>query len=382
MASSAILADLDEDAGPEGAFLHAHQTTGRVRVLLSLGLLVQLLIGCDVAVADVAAGRRIFESACAACHGPGGRPDPASPVVQAFDPPPADLSDPLFNSREPALDWELVVKHGGEALGLSPLMPPQGGSLSDDEIASVIAYIKALADTSDYPPGELNLMLPIRTKKAFPEDEFVWSSRWTERAGEGVWRNVLEFEKRIGRRGQVIVELVHEHSGQESELEEIELGYKHALAWSLDRGYLLSGAVVVAIPTDDEASEEIIPYLAYAQELSPRATLQASSRAIFPVGDVEQGALELASIVHYVWSDWPRQVFPALEVTATVPFESGTGDDVQFTVVPQIRIGLTRGGHVALNFGVELPVSNQDYDYRAHLTLLWDFADGSFFQGW
>jgi hypothetical protein len=55
---------------------------------------------------------------------------------------------------------------------------------------------------------------------------------------------------------------------------------------------------------------------------------------------------------------------------------------VQFTVVPQVRIGLTRGGHVALNLGAELPLSDQDYDWRAHLTLLWDFADGSFFKGW
>lgn len=342
----------------------------------------QLLSVPSEAATDLAAGKRIFETVCAVCHGANGRPDPASPMVQAFDPPPADLSDPLFNSREPALDWEMVVKHGGHALGLSPQMPPQGGALSDEEIASVVAYIKTLADTGDYPPGEFNLMLPIRTKKAFPEDEVVWGSRLTSSEGEDVWRNVLEFEKRIGHRGQLILELVHEDSGEESELEEVELGYKHALTWSLEKRYLLSGAVVVAIPTDDEASEEIIPYLAYAQELSSRSTLQASARAILPADDVDQGTLELAGIVHYVWSDWPRRVFPALELTAAVPFDSGAGDDVQFTVVPQMRFGLTRGGHVALNLGVELPLSDQDYDYRAHLTLLWDFADGGFFQGW
>lgn len=354
----------------------------RVGMLLSLALVLQLASTPSDAATDIAAGKRIFETVCAVCHGANGRPDPANPIVQAFDPPPADLSDPLFNSREPARDWEMVVKHGGQAMGLSPQMPPQSGNLSDAEIASVVAYIKTFADTRDYPPGEFNFMLPIRTKKAFPEDEFVWGSRLTSRDGDDVWRNVLEFEKRIGHRGQAIVELVHEDNGQESELEEVELGYKHALAWSLERGYLLSGALVVAIPTDDEASEEIIPYLAYAQELSPRATLQASGRAILPVDDVDQGEIELAGIVHYVWTDWPRRVFPALELTATVPFDSGTGDDVQFTVLPQVRIGLTRGGHVALNLGVELPLSDQDYDYRAHLTLLWDFADGSFFQGW
>jgi hypothetical protein len=65
-----------------------------------------------------------------------------------------------------------------------------------------------------------------------------------------------------------------------------------------------------------------------------------------------------------------------------VPFEDGGGDTVQWTVVPQLRIGLTRGGHVALNLGAEIPLSDQPYDWRAHLTLLWDFADGGFFKGW
>jgi hypothetical protein len=47
-----------------------------------------------------------------------------------------------------------------------------------------------------------------------------------------------------------------------------------------------------------------------------------------------------------------------------------------------VRIGLTRGGHVALNLAVELPLSGQSWDKRAYLTLLWDFADGGFFKGW
>jgi mono/diheme cytochrome c family protein len=53
---------------------------------------------------DLEAGRRTFETVCAACHGPTGRADPENPVVKALDALPADLSDPLFNSREPAED--------------------------------------------------------------------------------------------------------------------------------------------------------------------------------------------------------------------------------------------------------------------------------------
>ena len=50
--------------------------------------------------------------------------------------------------------------------------------------------------------------------------------------------------------------------------------------------------------------------------------------------------------------------------------------------LPQVRFGLTKGGHVALNLGVEFPLSDQPYNTRYHLNLLWDFADGSFFKGW
>lgn len=324
-------------------------------------------------------GRRLFESTCVTCHGSKGRPDPESPVVKALDPPPADLSDPLFNSREPALDWQLVVQHGGRALGLSEQMPAWGSSFTEAEIAAIVAYVKTLAPGSDrYPPGELNLMLPIRTQKAFPEDEVVWKSRYADQDGRDVWRNVIEFEKRFGRGGQGILELVEE----EGTLTEVEIGWKQALTWSLERGYLLSGGAKLALPTESDGSEELIPFLAWAQELSPRSTLQASARTILPLDDIDTGELELSGVVHYTWSDWPQRAFPALEVTATAPFESGDGDRVQFTIVPQVRIGLTRGGHVALNLGAEIPLSDQPYDWRAHLTVLWDFADGGFFKGW
>jgi len=331
------------------------------------------------ATPDLALGERLFTQACASCHGPQGRPDPESPVVKALAAGPADLSDPLFNSREPALDWEMVVKHGGRALGLSEQMPAWGSSFTDAEIAALVAYIKKLAPGSElYPPGELNLMLPIRTQKAFPEDEIVWKSRYESRDGGDVWRNVVEFEKRFGRCGQGIVEVVEE----EGDVTEVEVGWKHALSWSLERGYLLSGGAKLTIPTQSDGDEELIPFLAWAQELTPKSTFQASGRAVLPFDNIDDGDLELAGIVHYTWTDRPQSVFPALEATATVPFQSGDGDQVQFTVVPQMRIGLTRGGHVALNMGVELPLSDQPYEWRAHLTLLWDFADGGFFKGW
>ena len=328
---------------------------------------------------DIAAGRSVYETTCAVCHGQNGKPDPGSPVVSGLGVMPADFSDPLFNSREPVGDWEMVIKYGGHAMGLAEQMPPQEGALTDAEIENVAAYIKSMVDTADYPPGEMNLMLPTRVKKAFLEDEVVYKGRFTKQDGEDAYKNVIEVEKRVGHRGQAILELVHESQGSVSELSELEIGYKHALSFS--RKHILSGAAVYAIPVEADGDGELQTYLAYGTAISPSWTLQGSFRLKFPLDKASNGEAELAGIVHYVHSPWPRRVFPALEMTATQPFRSRNGD-LEWTALPQIRIGLTRGGHVALNLGVEIPLSDQSWDHRVYVTLLWDFADGGFFQGW
>ncbi|MGB5627216.1 MAG: cytochrome c [Woeseiaceae bacterium] len=159
--------------------------------------------------ADIRAGRSVYETNCAVCHGQDGKPDANSPVVKGLGVTPADFSDPLFNSREPSGDWEMVIKYGGHAMGLAEQMPAQEGALTDTQIENVAAYIKSMVDTSEYPPGEMNLMLPTRVKKAFLEDEVVYKGRFTNQDGENAYKNVVEIEKRIGKRGQAIFELVH-----------------------------------------------------------------------------------------------------------------------------------------------------------------------------
>jgi hypothetical protein len=56
---------------------------------------------------------------------------------------------------------------------------------------------------------------------------------------------------------------------------------------------------------------------------------------------------------------------------------------VQWSILTQARFGISKRGHVALNVGVELPLNERDrYDWRAYVYLIWDFADGGFFEAW
>lgn len=101
--------------------------------------------------ADVAAGKADYQIFCASCHGPNGDGD--GPVAQALDPKPAKHSD--GNYMNPLTDDYLfkVIKFGGASVGKSAMMAPLGGSLSDQQIRNVIAFIRTLADPP-YQPGE------------------------------------------------------------------------------------------------------------------------------------------------------------------------------------------------------------------------------------
>lgn len=358
----------------------------QLTVFLSIStFLLGLMLAIPAASANTTiSGAQLFAQHCAACHGAAGRPDPDSPVLAGFDPLPAKFSDALFNSREPVTDWLLVVGYGGPSMGLSEQMPAFGDVLSAAEIEAVVHYAKSLADTRDYPPGEFNYPLPLRTKKAFLEDELVWKTRFTGQDGDDSVKNIIELEKRFGSRWQAIAELAQVSEGGHDYIDEAELGLKYALHWDMHKQYIISAGLVAALPIkDDAASNELIPMLMGARRLTDDFVAQGSFRAKLPVDRAADGEAEFAVAIHY-WlpSKWPRSVFPGLEVVATVPFEDNGGDSVQWTLLPQARIGLTRGGHVALNVGAELPLSDQSWDWRGYLYLIWDFADGSFFKGW
>jgi hypothetical protein len=321
---------------------------------------------------------------CAPCHGTTGRLDPDSPRYATFRRPPADLSDPTFNSMEPSADWFMVVKHGGRPMGLSSQMPAFGGAFTDPEIEALVAYIKGLAETSRYPPGDLNFLRPIDTIKAFPETEALFLYTYEElEAGGSAVKSTAYYANRIGPRYQVEVKLSRADVSSGPRESELEAGLKWAFHDNLAKSRLLTAGIEAEIPLDDDEGDRstvLVPYVSLAKGLSGPFTLQGTLRTHLPADEFGDGDVKLSAVVHWMPSPWPRSAAPALEMTWKEPFSSG--DDREVSAIPQLFVGLNRRGHVAFTAGVELPLTDTDYDYRVRTFLLWDIADGPFWQGW
>ena len=94
--------------------------------------------------ADVKAGADDYQIYCASCHGATGEGD--GPVAQALNPKPARHSDGAYMNSLTDEYLFKVIKFGGASVGKSPMMAPLGGSLSDQQIHNVIAFVRSLAD--------------------------------------------------------------------------------------------------------------------------------------------------------------------------------------------------------------------------------------------
>jgi mono/diheme cytochrome c family protein len=92
---------------------------------------------------DPQAGKTKYDQFCASCHGVTGKGD--GPASAALNPKPHDWTDKHHVKSHTNEYFIQVIKVGGAALGKSPLMPPWGTVLSDQDIQNVVAYIRTLS---------------------------------------------------------------------------------------------------------------------------------------------------------------------------------------------------------------------------------------------
>lgn len=374
-----------------------HETGRRRGAVVFAGVMLGIVCATLVATAQApGAGplrtpRAVYEASCMSCHGPDGRGQPKS--VVGFDVELPDFSDCAFTTPERDADWHAIIQNGGPIRGFSRTMPAFGGVLSAADIDAAIGHIRTFCRSRSWPRGDLNLPRPLVTEKAFPENEAVVTTTvdGTESVG-----NVFVYEHRIGARSQYEVVVPFnlqkgEASGWAQGLGDVAVATKRALFDNLARGSILSAGGEITFPTGKEdlglggGATILEPFAAFSQMLPRDAFLHVHAGLEFPVG--VEGA-------HNEWywrtaAGWTvaqnggtgRAWSPMIEMLAAR--EIAAGERVQWDVVPQIQVTLSKRQHIMVSGGVQFPVNEREGRGRkVMLYLLWDWFDGGFFSGW
>ena len=115
--------------------------TNRIRTTLRL-LTPAIAILASTARADggdAAAGKSVYAANCVVCHGEKGKGD--GPGAASLNPKPKDFTDAKAMSKITDATRVKAVTEGGQAAGVSQMMPPFGQVLSPKQIQDVLAYV-------------------------------------------------------------------------------------------------------------------------------------------------------------------------------------------------------------------------------------------------
>lgn len=346
-------------------------------------LLVLLGQGWATGDARLEQGRELFAVACAACHGADGRGNPGwESTVSA-----PDLAD-CATTAERADHWQAIVARGGARFGLSSVMPAFGETLTEGEIAAVVAYTRTLCAEADrYPPGELNPRRLLSTLKAFPETEVrIEASHALDRTSRSLLH--VEFENRLGSRFQYGVGLpIRPQNSIYDELAgvgNVEFELKRALAFSPSRGLIASVGLEVEAPTGSlprnlgTATWVWKPFAAIAKS-SGRMSAQAHVLAELPADAFRRQDRQLLYSLGVSYSlGPPRSAWtPSCEVVGTV---NRRRHFWRHEVLLGISRPVSRLGHVVAAAGVRIP-TRRFGPARLEGYVLWDFSEGPPWRG-
>lgn len=383
--------------GRAGALRHI--VTNRTRRLAIAAIAPLALLGAPVTAQHAAStgdgeGRMVYQAACANCHGADGR---GAPVAQlGFDDPPLpDFTDCSFASREPAQDWEFVVRYGGPVRAFSRRMPAFGKALTPEQVSAVVAYVRTFCGDRAWPRGELNLPRPLIAEKAFPEDEIVVTSAATTRRGARAFETTFIYEKRFGARNQyeVVIPLANRQTTDGwsgAQLGDVVLAVKRAVAHDGARGRILSVGSEVILPTGSRAAGVgsgtpiLEPFLLGATTVGANGFVQFATGVELPASTRKASREAFATIgagTTFLGPNAGRSWSPIVEVAAARELEGGA--DLELDVVPQFQVSLSRRQHILFNVGVRLPMTDRARRPREILAyFLWDWFDGGLRDGW
>ncbi|MBE3589333.1 MAG: c-type cytochrome [Firmicutes bacterium] len=97
----------------------------------------------NVAPSSVAAGKQLFESHCASCHGMNAAGGMKIGIATSADLRQRHL-EPLYHNDTSLLERAILDGKDEEGKSLNPAMPRWRGQLSKEQVDSIIAYLKTL----------------------------------------------------------------------------------------------------------------------------------------------------------------------------------------------------------------------------------------------
>ena len=367
----------------------------RVLLLVCASALLNLCAISPAAAQDVKrdrSGEEIYRAACAACHGADGKGAPQSQL--GFDDPIPDFNDCSFNTAEAAADWFAIAHAGGPVRAFSRKMPAFGEALTTAELERVVGHVRGFCDDSAWPRGDLNFPRALVTEKAFPENETLFTTTIQTGASREFTNEVI-YERRIGARSQfeVAVPLAMQASegGQWFHgLGDMAVAIKHVLFHSMNTGSILSVGGEVVLPTGKETEGlgggvmKFEPFLSVGQVLRGNAFVQAQVGAEIPrlAERAEKEAFWRGVIgTTFVQGEFGRSWSPMLEFAGVRELERGS--PVEWDVLPQMQVSLSKRQHILVAAGVRIPLTQRGDRQTQVLTyLLWDWFDGGFWDGW
>jgi mono/diheme cytochrome c family protein len=351
--------------------------------------LAQTLSGQDL---DRMSGEELYRATCAGCHGADGRGIPVDELGFGVEVP--DFSECSFATPETEADWVAIVMEGGPVRAFDRKMPAFGDLFTRDQATRIVNHVRSLCADRSWPRGELNLPRPQVTEKAFPENEAVVASTITR--GPGAVETEFIYEHRVGARGQwevIIPFIVQEQVPGDwgRGLGDVKLAYKHVLAQSENKGAIFSLAGELKLPTGKEnqgfgGGQTVIEgYAAFGKILPRDMFLHVQTGVERPVtrSPAVTEAFGRAAFGKTYAQDrgFGRAWSPMVEILGARELTAGTS--VDWDVLPQMQVSLSKRQHILISAGYRFPLNKAEQRQGAFMVyLLWDWFDGGFFSGW
>jgi mono/diheme cytochrome c family protein len=343
---------------------------------------------------NAAHGRTLYQSGCTACHGGRGNGAPADNTEFKRPDTFPDFTRCDQTTPEPNMQWKAIITNGGPDRGLSTIMPAFGQLLSSSDVDDLIAYLRTFCGNPHWPRGELNLPRALVTEKAFPEDEFVLSTAANVTGAPGFATDYIH-EESFGARDQLEVDMPQHDEDQSHQwqngLGDMTFGLKHVMFANLRTGSILSLQGGILPPTGNSkrgfgsGTTTFEPFAAFDQIFPTNTWIQFQMGADLPhdTSKAPQSLFYYTAIGQSLARDHRlgRLWSPMVELLANRDLVDGAKTD--WDVLPEMQVTVSQRQHIRIDLGVRTPMTDTaGRQSQLYFYVLWDWADGKFWEGW